>query len=240
MKKQKKRGFTLIELLVVVLIIGILATVALPQYQRAVAKSRFATLKPIAKAIKDTQEYYYNEHGQYATSAELSNLSIAIPTGVDMELSSTDKHEYVSVGHDKLNNRYRIYFDHSENFAGNIYCEAKENTSMAKSVCEVDQGKETGLTKGGYELYLIAGNSMGGFVPVWSREVDDLTPHGGGHAMYVDDEGNRVTIFGGGAMFAVSLNGEQVGSYKGSGSGYPAEHSFEEFCTDYPFVSVCQ
>ncbi len=76
--KQTPNGFTLIELLVVILIIGILAAVAVPQYQKAVAKSRYAKLKPLVKALAEAEEVYYLANGKY--TIDVDDLDINLPS----------------------------------------------------------------------------------------------------------------------------------------------------------------
>ncbi len=90
-------GFTLIELLVVVLIIGILAGVALPQYQNAVNKSRAIGLLSNMKTIRQAAEAYKMATGSYpmdftqvdisfpgqvlGTAEGVENSSITLPDG---------------------------------------------------------------------------------------------------------------------------------------------------------------
>ena len=74
---KNSRAFTLIELLVVVLIIGILAAVALPQYKVAVVKSRVGAMLPLMASLQQAQETYYLAHGEYTENVNALDVDIS-------------------------------------------------------------------------------------------------------------------------------------------------------------------
>ena len=70
------KAFTLIELLVVVLIIGILAAIALPQYQKAVLKARVSEAVVALNAVAKAEEAYYMANNSYTNDFGLLDVSV--------------------------------------------------------------------------------------------------------------------------------------------------------------------
>lgn len=88
--KNGSQGFTLLELLVVILIIGILAAIALPQYRKAVAKAELAQIVSATKSLKQAQERFYLTNNRYSGDIEELDITVNNPN-ISCKLMSNSK-----------------------------------------------------------------------------------------------------------------------------------------------------
>jgi prepilin-type N-terminal cleavage/methylation domain-containing protein len=88
--RYARAGFTLIELLIVVVIIGILATIAIPKFASSKDKSRLASVRSDLRNLMTSQEAYFFDFNTFAdwptlqakTNANITvGNSVAITTG---------------------------------------------------------------------------------------------------------------------------------------------------------------
>ena len=151
-----KTGFTLIELLVVVLIIGILAAIALPQYQKAVERSRMAEAFQALENFASAQSIYYMQHGVWANTTNDTDLSIPIPG----DAFTYDGPNQAFEGGISL-----IATRASGMYQGGMLAIATEPNGTIHKACQNPEGKTGFCTlaeSAGYQIDDISGDNDGG------------------------------------------------------------------------------
>jgi len=167
---KNTKAFTLIELLVVVLIIGILAAVALPQYKMAVAKARYSTMMDLTKSIADSQERYFMVYGAHTNN--FNNLDIDMPQNYTSKtinqycydwggcslLSVDSVYCLVSKTHTGLIFYLRNNDQYTEAKKGRAFCVAQGNNDFSNNICK----QITNSDKDGHEGFTVCGVRLEG------------------------------------------------------------------------------
>jgi len=129
---MRKNAFTLLELMIVVIIVGILASLAMPQFTKAVEKAKWAGAVQTLGAIRRVCEIYYAEFGDYPPWSRLNGASPSTDIPIDIDVPEPRDGRYVYVistahptcayaFHDENENgtqsgEPRIYIDYDGNF----------------------------------------------------------------------------------------------------------------------------
>lgn len=87
MRRSKAQGFSLLELLITVLIVGILATVALPNFTKSVEKAKVKDAQSVLASVASSERIYRLDQGSFGTLGNLTeNNYIADPDGGNLNV----------------------------------------------------------------------------------------------------------------------------------------------------------
>ena len=143
-----KKGFTLIELLVVVLIVGILAAIAYPQYERTIEKARFTEGITLLRTIGEANRAYYLANGKYAEQISDLDINAGTPIGgiyyntkwfhVTASWNPTSSNAQIaSAGRNPMWHSYGLGLYHNGTIVCNCYDPAmtEKERQMAEYIC---------------------------------------------------------------------------------------------------------
>ena len=157
MSDKPKRGFTHIELLVVVLIIGILAAVALPQYNKAVEKAQFMQVITSMDALRKACEVYYLDKGEYPTQLSQLDINPNLPAGYGVVLYHTSGPTFALDMYVRRNGsvalEYVRYLQISGKSSRYIECRVLQNNPNLHHLCQLVSGKTTRTDTGNFVAY---------------------------------------------------------------------------------------
>ena len=145
------KAFTLIELLVVVLIIGILAAVALPQYQKAVWKSRAAQLMTAASTVGRDATAYKMASGESPTEFAQLSLDYDLPT--KRATAGVCGNVVQSTDAQRENDMYQIVLNNTGTFHGINSAFITGPYQCAGFMYLIEDHTEDGVTLKGGNLY---------------------------------------------------------------------------------------
>lgn len=142
---KKEGAFTLLELIIVIMIIGVLATLGVRQYNTTIEKSRYAEARQILGALRKAQKAYYLQYGAYY-SATYYGGTILESLGIDPPPGATC-----------LPSHYFHYYIRPAYLAAvAVRCTSGGKYPDAASACEIDLQYDICGTKQDGQLWMMS------------------------------------------------------------------------------------